>query len=54
MRPSPGYTGPTTAIPPRFRPQRERVLAILARWERSTRLAAAGSVMPRLIPAGPR
>jgi hypothetical protein len=54
MRPTPGHTGPNTAIPPRFRPQRERVLGILARWERSTRLASAGSVIPRLTPASLR
>lgn len=40
MQLTPSSSGPRTAIPPRFRLQRERVLRILARWERSTRFAA--------------
>ncbi len=39
--PTPWPTRRTTAIPPRFRFERERVLRILARWEESTRLALA-------------
>lgn len=48
------YTGPKTAIPPRFRIQRERVLKILGRWQRTTGINFAGSRRPRLTSAGPR
>ena len=54
MQPTPGYTGPRTAIPPQFRLQRDRVLGILARWERSTRFTSVPAMVPRLNPAGPR
>lgn len=39
----------TTAIPIRYRDERDRVLQILARWESAMRAAS----MP-LTPAGPR
>ena len=52
MKPAtPDLIEPKTAIPPRFRTQRERVLRILTRWELSTRFA---SITPGLTPTGPR
>jgi hypothetical protein len=53
MQPTPDATGSKTAIPPRFRVQRERVLRILARWELSTRFVS-NPMGPSLSPAGPR
>jgi hypothetical protein len=50
---TPALNPPKTAIPTRFRLQRERVLRILARWESSTRFASEG-MAPTLRPAGPR
>ena len=53
MQPTPDAASPKTAIPPRFRVQRERVLRILARWELSTRFIS-NPMGPSLSPAGPR